>query len=926
MPSSDAPREQPKARLRLPGSHWALAAVAYLLFTIVITYPVVLRLGSHMAGEGTGDTLEFVWSMWWWKYALLDLRQDPMHITVLNYPFGIEFPLLPLMSQSFLLGLPIAALASPVAAYNLVFLASFVACGLAGYALCAELSGDRAAGFIGGLIWAFFPNKLGHALAGHLFQLVLFAFPLAALAWSRLSKSPTTRNAVWAALALALSATVHPVYLAYFLAPLVVFLIGGAWWAERERFIRPANLRAVGIALGLSVGLIAPLLAPAIARAAQGRLNFLVEKGAVGFAFDALAYFLPPPNNPILLRTPLAPLADRVVLTEYESIGYVGWLALALAIVGARARWAESRVWATLAAVGGVLALGPLLKVGGGLVRAPVEDGWYPLVMPYSFIGSLPFFQWSRTPGRLDALVMLAVSVLAAHGFAHVRRIAKYVQDLRSGRDFTAETQRARGKTARCFAFSAPLRFNCVTPDVVRFAALALASGFIAAEYIVKFPFPTLPADAPAPLVTLRADTAAPAVIDLPTPDNNANLRSLYWQTIHQHALVGGRVYRDAPGGGVQHSFLSRLLLSDEEEDIAPQPTEVQRRAVLDAVGVGWVLYDSFADPDGGARALLEARFGPPAEEGGGVALFSPTSAGTDGNPPLQADDLIWTLGENWYAPQNWGGAPGRWFRGQGEVFVFSGGQRTGRLAFTAVPGLDLHRLTVRVNGESVGRFAVGDWAEYQTAPVALNRGLNRIEFVDEDGARGYVGDPRCAGGSPVSGPFPVAVSCEPADRTARDLSLLVSNLRLIPEDARLPLMPGDVVFGGAAELLGFAAPEGAGPGQAVRLHLMWRAAAAMDEDFTVFVHLLGPDGALAAGADSAPVGGAYPTSRWAVGDVVAYNVTLALPADAAAGEYTLELGMYRWPSLERLPVSGGGVEDNAAQLSVVMVEPGMNE
>jgi len=890
---------------RLKRLHWVLAALAYLLFAVLITYPVALHLTTRMAGESTGDTLEFVWSTWWWKHALLDLRQNPIHIGVLNHPSGLEFPLLPVMSQSFLLALPIAALASPVFAYNFVFLTSFVGCGLAGYALCAELSGDKRAGFLGGLIWAFFPNKMGHALAGHLFQLVVFAFPLLALTWLRLLKSPSTRNAVWAALALVLSSTVHPVYLAYFVAPLVTLLVGHTLWVERRGFWRtekrsptassrletPARMRAsstlnigsektraLAIALGLAALLIGPLLAPAIAQALKGGLTFLAERGAVGFAFDGLAYFLPPPENPLVLRTPLASLAGKVVLTRYESIAYLGWLPLLLAVIGARARWPESRVWVLLGLISGILALGPLLKIGGGLVRAPVEDGSYPVVMPYSLIGNLPFFQWSRTPGRFDVLVMLALSVLAAFGFAYLIRFSV-------------------------------LRF------VPRFLVLSIASLLITAEYLVKFPFPTLPAVVPEPLENLREDRAGLAVLNLPVPDNSANLRSLYWQTIHQHPLVGGRVYREIPGAQVLHDFLSRLLLSPDGADIVPSLTDQQRRAVLAASGVGWVLYDAQADPQGLARSQLETRLGPPGREADGVALFAPVRA------ELHPGALLWVLASNWYPAQDWGGQPGRWLRGRGLVYVFAGSEGTGRLAFTAIPGQDLHRLTVLVNGRSAGRFAVGDWTEYHTEPLKLQAGLNLVEFVDEDGTRSYVGDPRCAGGSPVSGPYPVPVSCDSADRTARDLSLVVSNLRLVPENAILPIRTSGALFGDSVQLVGYSLQAGAELGEAIHLHLVWRVTAASAEDFTVLAHLLDEDGALVTGADAWPVGGAYPTSRWGAGEVVAYNLTLALPASAAPGTYTVQIGLYRWPSLERLPISGAeNVKDNVLQLGTLIV------
>jgi len=861
--------------------YWLWAALGYLFLTLLITYPVVFHLTTAIAGESSGDTLEFVWSMWWWKRALFDLHQSPLQISVINFPQGIEFPLLPLMSQVFLMGLPVTALASPVLAYNLVFLASFVLSGLAGYAFCVELSANKLAGFMGGLIWAFFPNKMGHALAGHLFLMNFAAFPLMALAWVRLLKTPTRAHAIWAGLSLALAATLHPIYLAYFIAPLLIALLGHALWVERRAFWTREKVRALVIAFGLSAVLVTPLLIPALMQTLKGNLSFLAERGAVGFAFDALGYLLPPPNNPFVLKTPLAALAARVAtwetLHEYESIATIGWLPLLLAVIGARARWGESRVWVLLGLAGAVLALGPLLKVGGDLVHIPVDNGWHPLVIPYAFIGWLPFFQWSRTPGRLDVIVMLPVALLAAFGFNTLTRTLK--------------------------------------PVLARLA-LGLACGFIVAEYLVKFPFPTIPVTAPPAVQALRADSAPLAVIDLPVPDNGVNLRSLYWQTIHQHPLVGGRVYRDIPDGQLLHEFVTHLLL-DDDPVIAPAPTAEQRRAVLQALRIGWVLYDVQADADGSAHSQLTTRLGLPRLEDGDAAVFDIPRA------DLSPADVVWSLGPGWDPATDWGAWPARWFHDRASVYLFSGSARPARLAFNTAPGPAFHRLSVRVNGVLVAHFGIGDWGEYHTPVFQLAPGFNRLEFADDDGSITYVGDPRCAQGSPVSGPYPVVLPCDAADRAARQLSLPMANLRFIAEDEALPLTPSGATFGEALQLAGYAVPATVHPDEAAALHFVWQSVAPMSEDFTVFVHLLDPAGALVAQSDAQPVGNAYPTSAWGVGDVVAYNIALKLPADAAPGQYTVRVGIYRWPSLERLTVANvAGEPSDVLQLTTITVSP----
>jgi len=97
--------------------------------------------------------------------------------------------------------------------------------------------------------------------------------------------------------------------------------------------------------------------------------------------------------------------------------------------------------------------------------------------------------------------------------------------------------------------------------------------------------------------------------------------------------------------------------------------------------------------------------------------------------------------------------------------------------------------------------------------------------------------------------------------------------------------------------------------GKMIKVVLYWRAEALVEQSYTVFVHLVGPDGRIYAQADSLPWGGRHPTTHWLPGEVVADSYQLEWPADAPPGEYRLLAGLYDLSTLTRLPVtdSGGG-------------------
>lgn len=91
-------------------------------------------------------------------------------------------------------------------------------------------------------------------------------------------------------------------------------------------------------------------------------------------------------------------------------------------------------------------------------------------------------------------------------------------------------------------------------------------------------------------------------------------------------------------------------------------------------------------------------------------------------------------------------------------------------------------------------------------------------------------------------------------------------------------------------------------PATPFTITLVWRAEAEMTTSYRVFLHLLDSNGSLVTQADGEPANWTRPTTSWLPGEVVLDEQVLVMPQEISAGEYGLWLGMYRWPSLERLP------------------------
>jgi len=118
--------------------------------------------------------------------------------------------------------------------------------------------------------------------------------------------------------------------------------------------------------------------------------------------------------------------------------------------------------------------------------------------------------------------------------------------------------------------------------------------------------------------------------------------------------------------------------------------------------------------------------------------------------------------------------------------------------------------------------------------------------------------------------------------------------------------------------LFGVDAPDSAAPGQPVSITLVWQAIHETNQDYKVFVHLLNPDGQLAAQSDAVPAAWTRPTSGWQAGEYVIDVHTITLKGSAAPGEYRLLSGMYDSRG-QRLSLTDGS---DAVELGTLKVIP----
>ncbi|MDP2663270.1 MAG: glycosyltransferase family 39 protein [Dehalococcoidia bacterium] len=149
---------------------------------------------------------------------------------------------------------------------------------------------------------------------------------------------------------------------------------------------------------------------------------------------------------------------------------------------------------------------------------------------------------------------------------------------------------------------------------------------------------------------------------------------------------------------------------------------------------------------------------------------------------------------------------------------------------------------------------------------------------------------------------------------------------QISPPSTDNPIHASPQGFGGIIDLVGYDLGSDSGsinlpgiakPGESLSVHLLWRAAGPINEDYTVFIHLLDASGRLVAQADSQPQGGAFPTSYWDPGEAVTDHLQLSVPVSIQPGSYSLSVGLYSLGSGKRLPVFTGGDEASLGRLEL---------
>lgn len=363
-------------------------AALFVALTIAMTWPQARHMGTQV--YDADDPLLSIWRISWIAH-ILPLNPAQLFNGNIFYPEPRTLAYTDSVLLQGLAGAPLIwAGISNVVVYNLLLLGSMALSGWAMWRYALHLTGHHAASLLAGVIFAFVPYRFDHY--HHLELQATFFLPLTLLYLDRALESGSKRD-VWLTTMCFLGQVYTCIYYSVFLmtaaAPIALVRLARSSPDVRKRFL---------IALG-------PAALAAVVLAAPYGYAYVLNRETLGERLD----------RDVLLYS--ATFENYFATSEFntlygwtrpfgqpERLLFPGVIALALAGVGL-SRFDRNRITLVVAGVIGFI-------ISFGLHSVFYE----PLRMAFVAYRGL------RAPARASILVFLALSALAAFGFARLTR------------------------------------------------------------------------------------------------------------------------------------------------------------------------------------------------------------------------------------------------------------------------------------------------------------------------------------------------------------------------------------------------------------------------------------------------------------------------------------------------------------------------
>jgi hypothetical protein len=671
---------------------------AYILLTIILTYPVAFKIGSAI--PGWGDAFYWMYSLWYTGYAITHSDMTSLTYTIMQfYPDGI--PTTPFPSAfNQLLYLLMSPFLELHIIYTILWLLTFIVGAFGAYLLVKYLTNNGYAAFISGIVFAFTPYHFVHAL-GHFGATSIEWIPFCALYLMKTFREGGTRNSILAGgffVLVAMSDLQYMVFMGLFAILLCLYDL--YWLLVNEKVKVLATMETL-IKKYLPFGLVSfagilPFTINDILVATSGS-NFLKPNPveAVIYSTDLLSFFLPCCRFHPFFGEMVTPIYSNFSgnLTEHTTyIGYAVLLLSVFAFLKLRSN-KDVKFWLISAISFSILSLGPVLSINGQTVFSVFKTT---VPLPHLALYYLiPFLDNCRTTGRFFVIAALAFAVLAGYGIAEL-----------------------------------------VKRDIPRKKLIIiLITAVVIFEYMF-IPFPTSVVDQPVFYKEIAQEEGDFGLLEIPaTKVYVAAVTTEYYQTIHGKPIVGGHVARipqDARDFEMKTPFIyETTYLKEPVNDILTQNVTEIGMSILAHYNIRYIAIhrDYLTEED--LEFLL-----PLINQ---TLNNTPKAYEKDNMVVYRIDEIpgknFMIRSDGWQGLENWGGIPSRWVSDNATLLIVSVTDQQVELNFNTRSFHHPRTLGIYANDHLVQQTTVPTSFISISTPIQLHKGENVIRLDVPEGA-----------------------------------------------------------------------------------------------------------------------------------------------------------------------------------------------
>lgn len=491
--------------------HIAIIGI-YAVLTVILTWPVVAKMTTHIAGAG-GDPWQTLWRMEEKTRAVNQAMREGTLAEYVKYEFGGGGEAR-LVNLSVWPWLPLTELAGNVAAYNIIWLLSFVLSGYGMYLLVRWLVKEygaeetekkegnqikwapimaEAPAFLAGLAYMTLPYHAAHAM-GHFGAMQIQWLPLIILTgWSQIRAPKAWKAIILTGLVIMQAWTEHHYFL--WVAIFSVWFVIYYRVEIKEHFRRSTGAWYAAVMAAVIAVVVGASISPTLKLAQEENSQLaLGQEQVIRYSADPFAYVLPASFHTIWGKAASTIWGKYFTGNVEEATLFVGLLPLLVVIFfWQKIPPRQLRFWLATAGIFVVISLGPRLHLLGRVTGIP---------LPWALIDQWPIASAVRTMARAGIIVNLSWVVL----------------------------------------------FGWVLATQLKRVGSAVA---VAALVIVEFmmwPTPVMPAELPLVYQVVK-DRPGQAIIEIPTATNyTIASRALYGSLVHGKKVLNNIALERAEG------------------------------------------------------------------------------------------------------------------------------------------------------------------------------------------------------------------------------------------------------------------------------------------------------------------------------------------------------------------------------------------